>query len=478
MLEPPSRASLWRYGYNTPTNLYDDKTNCGGYDVHYNLNNGNCGVCGDPTNQAKPRDHEAGGQFSPSPTPVRVYKKGGYITVVMETTGTLFGRFEANSMETPEQSCFDKNLLTILESEQGTGYIVGSKQGIHTLNIQLPNSLTCPHCILQWRHVTGFMTSQDTCYKCSNGEQRCHVCLGCGKQVWYTGCTDVAIYDYPLESAPSVATTKAPSSECPPCASIDSQNYVINSLKPYTFHLYTQSNDPSTTPSPAPSPTTRRLVKGVFRPVLTSSKPASTTSTQQNTSSIKPTSEIDVGKKQVLTSTTATLMVTSPILHCCALSTSPIPLSKPTITLPKPTSPMPDKRKESMLCYVTNRKRHPTLNIDLWCSQRCPSLGRSVCLFKLCAPISCKTLRDKSTATTLGTTTKTTTTPTTTTTTTTTTSTTTTKTTTTTVKPQITPNANIFQINPYDGSIYMQRDTSYNWNSMNLLPFILGGFEF
>ncbi|KAI8785756.1 mucin-5AC, partial [Biomphalaria glabrata] len=32
MLEPPSRASLWRYGYNTPTNLYDDKTNCGGYD--------------------------------------------------------------------------------------------------------------------------------------------------------------------------------------------------------------------------------------------------------------------------------------------------------------------------------------------------------------------------------------------------------------------------------------------------------------
>jgi len=33
MVEPPHRSSLWRFNYNTTTNLRDDSINCGGYDV-------------------------------------------------------------------------------------------------------------------------------------------------------------------------------------------------------------------------------------------------------------------------------------------------------------------------------------------------------------------------------------------------------------------------------------------------------------
>lgn len=33
LIEPPSRASMWRYGYNTPVNYLDNQLFCGGYTV-------------------------------------------------------------------------------------------------------------------------------------------------------------------------------------------------------------------------------------------------------------------------------------------------------------------------------------------------------------------------------------------------------------------------------------------------------------
>lgn len=33
MVEPPTRSSLWRYGFGTPVNFYDDDVNCGGFQV-------------------------------------------------------------------------------------------------------------------------------------------------------------------------------------------------------------------------------------------------------------------------------------------------------------------------------------------------------------------------------------------------------------------------------------------------------------
>lgn len=33
LVEPPSRSSMWRYGFNTPINYDDNQLFCGGYDV-------------------------------------------------------------------------------------------------------------------------------------------------------------------------------------------------------------------------------------------------------------------------------------------------------------------------------------------------------------------------------------------------------------------------------------------------------------
>ena len=46
-LEPPSRASMWRRGFDTPKNYDDNQGYCGGR-VYQKKLKGKCGICGDP----------------------------------------------------------------------------------------------------------------------------------------------------------------------------------------------------------------------------------------------------------------------------------------------------------------------------------------------------------------------------------------------------------------------------------------------
>lgn len=48
LIEPPSRASAWRYGFDTPHNYNDHELFCGGFTRQWQKNGGKCGVCGDP----------------------------------------------------------------------------------------------------------------------------------------------------------------------------------------------------------------------------------------------------------------------------------------------------------------------------------------------------------------------------------------------------------------------------------------------
>jgi hypothetical protein len=73
LMDPPSRSSIWRLpefsSYSPPINYDDNQLFCGG--LHQEDNPGtNCGVCGDPLDQSRPRDNEIGG----------VYYNTGYIT--------------------------------------------------------------------------------------------------------------------------------------------------------------------------------------------------------------------------------------------------------------------------------------------------------------------------------------------------------------------------------------------------------------
>ena len=61
LVDPPSRASMWRYGYHTPPDYEDNEGFCGGQTVQWSQNGGRCGLCGDAYNGV--REHEAGGMI-------------------------------------------------------------------------------------------------------------------------------------------------------------------------------------------------------------------------------------------------------------------------------------------------------------------------------------------------------------------------------------------------------------------------------
>jgi len=66
LMKPPSRSSIWRipefHGENPPDNYNDNELFCGS--VHQEDDPGRqCGVCGDPLSEPKPRDNEIGGKW-------------------------------------------------------------------------------------------------------------------------------------------------------------------------------------------------------------------------------------------------------------------------------------------------------------------------------------------------------------------------------------------------------------------------------
>ena len=63
LIEPPSRSTMWRYGFNNPANYNDHESYCGGFSRQWQQNKGRCGVCGDPWDQPRPRDNEGGGTY-------------------------------------------------------------------------------------------------------------------------------------------------------------------------------------------------------------------------------------------------------------------------------------------------------------------------------------------------------------------------------------------------------------------------------
>ena len=44
--EPPSRATAWRYGFDTPHNYNDNEGFCGGFTYQFEQADGKCGICG------------------------------------------------------------------------------------------------------------------------------------------------------------------------------------------------------------------------------------------------------------------------------------------------------------------------------------------------------------------------------------------------------------------------------------------------
>ena len=128
MIQPPSRASAWRYGFDTPEDYNDNEGFCGGFDYQFNIADGKCGICGDPW-YADPREHEApNGKFATG-TITALYNQGQTINVQIDMTANHKGFFEfklcpnepckncSNIPNDPTQDCFDRYLPVFIHKE-------------------------------------------------------------------------------------------------------------------------------------------------------------------------------------------------------------------------------------------------------------------------------------------------------------------------------------------------------------------------
>ncbi|CAG2063368.1 unnamed protein product, partial [Timema podura] len=190
-MDPPSRNSMWRFGFPNPVNYNDNELFCGGYAVQWEQNQGRCGVCGDPFHFIDPRPHEAGGQYAKGIIG-RHYTSGQEIDVEVELTANHWGRFEMylcpnnNPREEATQSCFDRFPL-YLSGSKDVGFQIPletKKKAVFRYKVRLPPYVTCSQCVVQWTYFTGNMWGT-----CANGTEA----VGCGRPETFRNCADITI---------------------------------------------------------------------------------------------------------------------------------------------------------------------------------------------------------------------------------------------------------------------------------------------
>ncbi|XP_059470900.1 uncharacterized protein LOC132193939 [Neocloeon triangulifer] len=184
---PPSRSSMWRYGYATPVNYDDNQLFCGGFQVQYNTYGGKCGPCGDSYGDPQPRDNENGGKYGRGII-TRNYTQGQEMLATFEITANHRGwiQFSLCKLNTTNQlendACFVP--LKLSGSTETKYYLPNSDVGQTTVRLQLPPNVICQRCVLQWHYHTG-----NTWGTCEDGSGA----VGCGNQETFRTCSDIAI---------------------------------------------------------------------------------------------------------------------------------------------------------------------------------------------------------------------------------------------------------------------------------------------
>ncbi|XP_012944521.1 uncharacterized protein LOC101864263 [Aplysia californica] len=231
LVDPPARASMWRFGFKTPVNYNDNGLNCGGPALMWGTNQGRCGVCGDPYNGV--RENEAGGKYATGLI-ARTYTSGQMITAKVEVSANERGWFEFNLCAHNDPSrpvteaCLNATVLQLTSG--GTRYYVPSTaNGVVSVDLDLPAGVTCSQCVFRWRWNAGNMWGWD---KSGNP------CLGCGHQEQFFGCSDVTI-----TSGSGLPVN--PATRPPP----------VTTAQPTTTSTSTTTPQPTTTSTPQPTTT-------------------------------------------------------------------------------------------------------------------------------------------------------------------------------------------------------------------------------
>ncbi|KAJ6644135.1 hypothetical protein Bhyg_09101 [Pseudolycoriella hygida] len=190
---PISRSSVWRdpafASHNPPQNWDDIQLWCGA--AHQPDNPGtNCGPCGDPVGQARPRDNEIGGRWDRGIITGR-YTAGGIIPIEVQLTAAHLGFFEFRICNQPgnhngeTQACFNQHLLQRTDGGGSRVNVDGPRT--YSQQFRLPANLRCTRCVLQWNYRAG--NNWGTGGACGAGVSG----LGCGPQETFRGCADIAI---------------------------------------------------------------------------------------------------------------------------------------------------------------------------------------------------------------------------------------------------------------------------------------------
>ncbi|CAH1775247.1 unnamed protein product [Owenia fusiformis] len=184
---PSGRSTLFRWGYDNPVNYNDNELFCGGFGHQQNVNDGKCGVCGDPWDGPWP--NEAGGTYA-NGIIVANYEVGSVFDVTVELTANHWGFFEYrlcvnnNVTKVITHDCLDQNLLTIAGTSDTRFYVPDDLKRNYTVSVQLPSGLSCSQCVLQWRYKTANSWGIDP-----DGTE----CVGCGPQEEFYGCSDISV---------------------------------------------------------------------------------------------------------------------------------------------------------------------------------------------------------------------------------------------------------------------------------------------
>ena len=191
LMQPPSRSSMWRFGYDTPKNYNDNELFCGGFTHQYSSEGGKCGICGDPWDAPVPRPNELGGTYGVGQiAKTSYYKSGQVIDVSVDITTSHLGYMQFSICPLPNfpkedgtQECLDQHILQLADGS-GTKYSPVNEKRTYNMKFKLPDGFKCEHCVFQWHYHTG-----NNWGDCGDGTQK----EGCGPQETFRGCADIVI---------------------------------------------------------------------------------------------------------------------------------------------------------------------------------------------------------------------------------------------------------------------------------------------
>lgn len=186
LIDPASRNSAWRYGFNTPRQDTDNELNCGGFSVQWDTNKGKCGVCGDPYHFKQGEAlYTFPGKYA-NGTITRTYIEGEEIKVLVDVTSNHQGYFTFSLGKIGKPPITQEKLTYVLkqpDSGDTKWKINSTKNRVFEITLELPRGLTCEHCVIQWwwRVANNWGCDGSDCG------------MGKGQQETFVNCADIMI---------------------------------------------------------------------------------------------------------------------------------------------------------------------------------------------------------------------------------------------------------------------------------------------